>query len=179
MRETHHQDYGIIEILKVDPPITNLDKAEVEKYVCEERWRKPEPKAKNADFAWASLEHFWCVNGMYLARCQDANHSSFNTVIGRPEPKQQSYQNDSWIAGRRPDKEKGIEPESKKVFSFKNPARTFGFVEKDDSEQWNKIKNSLMNLKNVVPQWHDFNPEKQLMTINQILVKLFKGEERV
>jgi CRISPR-associated protein Cmr1 len=150
----------------------------VEKYVRQERWRKPEPKAKDADFAWASLENFWCVNGKYLAR-QDANSSSFNTVIGRPEHKQQSSQNDSWIAGRRPNREKEIEPESKKVFSFKDPARTFGFVEKADSEHWNKIKNSLMNLKNVVAQWNDFNLEKQLLTKNQILVKLFNGEGRV
>ncbi len=176
--ETHHKDYGIVEILKINPPITNLNVAEVEKYVCEERWRKPEAKRKDADFSWASLENFWCVNGKYLAR-QDANSSSFNRVIRRPEPKSQSKQNDSWLAGRRPDKEKGIEPESKKVFSFMASPRTFGFVEKADSEHWNKIKDSLMNLKNVVPQWHDFNFEKQLLTKNQILVKLFKGEGRV
>jgi len=177
-KEIHHQDFGIVKIEKVDPPITNLNVAEVEKYVREERWRKPEPKAKDADFAWASLENFWCVNGKYLAR-QDADSSSFNCVIGRPKPKQQSGESDSWIAGRRPNREKEIEPESKKVFSFKDPARTFGFVEKADSEHWNKIKNSLMNLRNVVAQWHDFNLEKQLLTKNQILVKLFNGEGRV
>jgi hypothetical protein len=36
-----------------------------------------------------------------------------------------------------------------------------------------------MNLKNVVAQWNDFNLEKQLLTKNQILVKLFNGEGRV
>lgn len=141
--ETHHKDYGLIEILKVDPPITNLNIAEVEKYVREERWRKPEPKEKDADFSWASLENFWCVNGKYLAR-QDANSSSFNCIIGRPEPKQQSGKSDSWIAGRRPDRKNNAEAESKKVFSFKDPARTFGFV-KPGLIDFNAVKERLTN----------------------------------
>jgi CRISPR-associated protein Cmr1 len=102
----------------------------------------------HGEFAWASLDNFWCVNGEYLAR-QDKDNSDFNKVLGRDErktcmscgsvhdppmkcpktkwhPKRYSESlisrnpTDQWIAG---DKQK-----SKKVFSFKNPKRTFGFL---------------------------------------------------
>jgi len=149
MKETHHKDYGIVEILKVDPPITNLNVAKVEDYVRQDRWRKPEPKAKDADFAWASLKFFWFVEDKTLMR-EKTNASSFNKVLGRKDskvcidcgqvhnppnkcsktkrhPKRESEhlvnRNDEiskWLAGSQ--------QESKKVFSFKNPARTFGFV---------------------------------------------------
>jgi CRISPR-associated protein Cmr1 len=148
-KEIHHQDFGIVKIEKVDPPITNLNVAEVEKYVRQERWRKPEPKAKDADFAWASLKLFWFVEDKTLMR-EKTNASSFNKVLGRKDskvcidcgqvhnppnkcPKTKRYperesehlfnKNDEiskWLAGSQ--------QESKKVFSFKNPARTFGFV---------------------------------------------------
>lgn len=148
-RERHHQDYGIVKIAKVDPPITSLNVAEVKKYVREERWREPESKAKDADSAWASLKSFWFVRGKTLTR-EKTSASSFNRVLGReeskacrdcgeahnppdkcpktkryPERKSEYLVNDNdeiskWLAGSQ--------QESKKVFSFKNPARTFGFV---------------------------------------------------
>lgn len=117
----HHQDYGLVEFN--EPPIINTQAAVVKEVVAQGKWRK----LNHGDFAWASLQHFWCVNGKYLGRI-NTNKSTFNQVLGRPEPKQQSAQNDSWIAGRRPDRRNNIEAESKKVFSFKNPPRTFGFV---------------------------------------------------
>jgi len=61
----------------------------------------------------------WSVNGKYLAR-QDRDKSTFNRVLGRSEPKPSLESKDSWLAGKQ-----GV---SKKVFSFKKPARTFGFV---------------------------------------------------
>lgn len=117
----HHQDYGLVEMV-MSRKFAETRCDDLEKYLS--KWRK----LNHGEFAWASLQHFWCVNGKYLARQQNGNSSSFNYVIGRPEPKQQSGQNDSWIAGRRPDRRNNVEAESKKVFSFKNPARTFGFV---------------------------------------------------
>jgi CRISPR-associated protein Cmr1 len=64
-----------------------------------------------------------------LAR-QNGNRSTFNSALGRKEPKNlgQQLRNgvgpaDKWLAGRP--------QESKKVFSFKNPPRTFGFVKPD------------------------------------------------
>jgi CRISPR-associated protein Cmr1 len=117
----HHKDYGLVKMV-TPQQFDGTGRGDLETYLS--KWRK----VKHGEFAWASLQHFWCVNGKYLARQQNGNSSSFNDVIRRPEPKQQSGQNDSWIAGRRPDRRNNVEAESKKVFSFKNPARTFGFV---------------------------------------------------
>ena len=77
---------------------------------------KPDVKAA----AWASCLHMWFVDGKYLTR-QDANSSTFNRILGRPESKSSSSRGDSWLAGSQ--------GESKKIFSFKSPARTFGFVQ--------------------------------------------------
>jgi len=93
---------------------------DLEKYLS--KWKKP----NHGKFAWASLQHFWHVDGKYLGRI-DNSKSTFNQVLGRQEAKNQGQQlatrNDGiagWLAGSQ--------QESKKVFSFKDPARTFGFV---------------------------------------------------
>lgn len=122
----HHHDYGIVSV--EEPGDANAVSLEaLQAYVGEKRWRR----VNHGDFAWASLENFWCVSGRYLAR-QNASASTFNMVIGRPEPKSNDGQNDTWLAGRRPRKAQGrrpkVPPESKKVFSFKAPPRTFGFT---------------------------------------------------
>lgn len=82
---------------------------------------------------WASCSHMWFVEGKHLTR-QDQNTSTFNRVIGRPEPKaNNSSQGDSWLAGRRAQSARNgrpaVEAESKKVFSFQSPPRTFGFAQ--------------------------------------------------
>lgn len=161
----HHKDYGLVEMV-TPQQFDGTGWADLETYLS--KWRK----VSHDEFTWASLQHFWCVKGKYLAR-QNANSSTFNRVIGRPEPKQQSAQNDSWIAGRRPDRRNNVEAESKKVFSFKKPARTFGFVEKADNEHWNRIQDSLNGLKNRVPGWKDFDLAKDFLRENQILKNLF------
>ena len=132
----HHKDYGLVQMVS-SRQFAETRHDDLEKYLS--KWRK----LNHGEFAWASLQHFWCVNGKYLAR-QNGNSSAFNCVIGRPEPKQQSGQNDSWLAGRRPDRRNNVEAESKKVFSFKNPARTFGFV-KPGLIDFNAIKQRLSN----------------------------------
>ena len=122
----HHKDFGLIDIVS-SPPSVQTPHDDLKKYLSQ--WQQ----LNHGDFAWASLRHFWCVNGQTLTR-QDNNTSSFNRVIKRPEPKQQSSQGNSWLAGYRPNPNpspnprRKIEAESKKVFSFKAPARTFGFV---------------------------------------------------
>lgn len=119
----HHQDYGLI---RIEHPAA-FDAVSLERlqaYVGDQHWRR----VNHDDFAWASLENFWCISGQHLAR-QSTNYSTFNAVICRPEPKRESHKRDSWIAGRRASQ--GNDPESKKVFSFKNPEnarRTFGFI---------------------------------------------------
>lgn len=136
----HHQDYGLVGMV-ASQQFTLTRRDDLEKYLS--KWRK----LSHGQFLWASLQHFWCVNGKYLAR-QNDNSSSFNRVIGRPEPKQQSAQNDSWIAGRRPDRRNNVEAESKKVFSFKNLPRTYGFVKPgktaaDTKKEFEKMKKRL------------------------------------
>jgi len=115
-----HQDYGIIELIRPFPSIKHFSRQDLEKYVRSDRWKKPVASNGNRDFSWASLQNFWCVKERYLTR-ETVDKSSFNYVIGRPESKDQSKKNNhSWLAGSQ--------QESKKVFSFKTPARTFGFV---------------------------------------------------
>jgi CRISPR-associated protein Cmr1 len=131
----HHRDYGLIEYVS-EPPDWSSKKTrdELTTYVLAPQWRRcphqyRDDQNRIRDFSWASLANFWCVKGRYLAR-QDQDASTFNRVIGRPEPKSQTQNGDSWLAGKRA--RPGVEPESKKVFSFKEPVdarRTFGFVE--------------------------------------------------
>lgn len=141
--QPHHRDYGIVAV-EHPPSIQSRSPAELESYVRNDRWRRPSQK----DFAWASLTNFWCVEGKYLAR-QTATQSTFNQVLGRDERKACSdckgfhdppnrcpkmgkpprrYSEGlvingglgQWLAGSR--------QESKKVFSFREQPRTYGFV---------------------------------------------------
>lgn len=114
-----HKDYGLVQMVTLQQ-YDGIGRDDLGKYLS--KWRK----LNHGEFAWASLQHFWCVNGKYLRR-EDNNKSTFNHVLGRQEAKSQGQQlanrNDGtarWLAGSQ--------QESKKVFSFKNPARTFGFV---------------------------------------------------
>lgn len=131
----HHKDFGLVQIVS-SPPIDKKDRGYLETYVS--KW----PKFDDGDFAWASLQHFWCVNEKYLGR-EDNNKNTFNQVLGRRGAKNQGQQlaarNDEiskWLAGSQQD--------SKKVFSFKNPARTFGFV-KPNLIDFNNMKQRLTN----------------------------------
>lgn len=151
----HHKDYGLVQIIK-RPEISPVSEQNLRRYVTDSRWRKPD----HDGFAWASLTNFWCVKGRYLAR-QDSQKSTFNRVIGRPEPKRQpqskdsqSQSKDSWLAGRRASRRQLAE--SKKVFSFKDPPRTFGFV-----EEANNLQNFLQSLQqNLQSDWQDFRDEE-------------------
>jgi len=128
----HHRDYGIVKV-EQRPNIQPQSQADLEGYVRNGRWRKPLQK----DFAWASLTNFWCVEGKYLAR-QSANQSTFNKVLGRKEDKAVKGKkgkrvvrwSDLLVASQDPVSQwlAGRQQESKKVFSFKDPPRTCGFV---------------------------------------------------
>lgn len=131
----HHKDYGLVQML-TPQQYDGTGRDDLGKYLS--KWRK----LNHGEFAWASLEHFWCVNGKYLRR-EDNNKSTFNQVLGRQEAKNQGQQlatrNDGtarWLAGSQ--------QESKKVFSFKDPARTFGFV-KPGLIDFNTMKQRLTN----------------------------------
>jgi CRISPR-associated protein Cmr1 len=156
-REKHHQDYGLV-ALENRPDVATFGKRLLQDYV-----RKPEWRPVRMDgFAWASLKNFWCVKGKHLAR-QNDNASTFNRVIGRQEQKTRGQQirNDQsqangWLAGRQ--------GESKKVFSFKNPPRTFGFVNPSTLE-FADIKNRLKQA------WPDLKDD-ELLTGEAILDRL-------
>ncbi|BAW00528.1 Cmr1 family CRISPR-associated RAMP protein [Thermus thermophilus] len=169
----HHKDFGLVTI-EQRPEGVGCSRA-IAEYVRDARWRK---NFSDSAFSWASLQNFWCVKGRYLAR-QDTDTSSFNFVIGRPEPKNQSSQGDSWLAGRRPNRQLGIEPESKKVFSFKEPPRTFGFVQ--DEEEFSQIVEKLRILRDgdgngrqPDPAWASFDPDREFLKGRQIIKQLFQ-----
>ena len=188
-KEIHHRDYGIVEIVKVDPPIKNLNVTEVKKYVRKERWSKAEPKAKDADFSWASLKHFWFVDEKTLSR-ENTNVSPFNKVLGRKESKAcrdcgqvHNPPNKCPTTQRHPKRESehfvnrndemskwlaGSQRESKKVFSFKNPARTFGFV-KPGLIAFDDMRERLAEA------WGQNGWD--FLTGDKILKQLFTGEE--
>jgi CRISPR-associated protein Cmr1 len=139
----------------------NLDSETIKRYVTDRKWRSGNHK----DYSWASLQHFWCVNGRYLAR-QDDQTSTFNQVLGRKQPKRQGQyledqgESSRWLAGSQ--------QESKKVFSFKSPdkGRTFGFV-KLGTVDFDEIKRRLGQV------WSGFNPDKEFMMGKEVLGKIF------
>lgn len=121
-RKLHHRDFGLVQVRTVlSQRDTNTRRNDLENYLS--KWKK----LNHGEFAWASLRHFWCVNGKYLSR-ENNNKSTFNQVLGRQQGKCQAqrlatdycYTIAKWLAGSQ--------GESKKVFSFRRPPRTFGFV---------------------------------------------------
>jgi len=169
--EFHHLDFGLVTIQLPDEnlyPATDLEK--IREYVISKQWRSGTHKyrdkeGKEHDYSWVSLQNYWFVKKWYLAR-RDENVSTFNQVIGRKQPKhqaQQLVQNnsiDKWLAGSQ--------QESKKVFSFRNPARTFGFVNPSLID-FAEMKERLNQV------WSDFDSNKEFITGEQILKDIFKA----
>ncbi len=147
-KAVHHQDYGLVEIMRQPSP-TPVTIEALEGYVRKGSWRAVD----HNEYVWASLRHFWSVKGRYLCR-KSTTESGYNRVLGRVEDKtciekdrrglcikrksdHLSDPSDSvacWLAGRQ--------QESKKVFSFKNPGRTFGFV-KPDTVSYEQMEDRL------------------------------------
>jgi CRISPR-associated protein Cmr1 len=157
--KTQHKDHGIIQTNQLQY-INTVPRKKLESYVGDKKWDKGE---KNS-FAWASLNNFWCVKGRTLTR-ECVNKSSFNRVIGRKEEKRQSKHfikgNKKWLAGDT--------GESKKVFSFKSPPRTFGFVKPGiitHDQMKNRLREAWLELKN-----------EEYSTDAAILTMLLKNEE--
>lgn len=145
--EPHHRDYGLIQIDQAPTLEQRLSNAQLRAATRESRWRTLD----QGDFAWASLKNFWCVRGRHLSR-ESTTRSTFNRFVGRDESKacrdcQQVHSPTQKCSktGKHPKRfserlannsavEKwlaGSQQESKKVFSFKNPPLTFGFVNPD------------------------------------------------
>lgn len=178
--ENHHKDLGLIRI-KQRPPFLSVSKEALEGYLQTGPWLS----VSHNGFAWASLEHFWSVKNWYLAR-ENTNESTFNRVLGRNESKacrdcgkvhdppqrcpktgrhprrlsERLATNDKadlWLAGHQ--------QESKKVFSFKDPARTFGFV-KPGTVNFDEMKKRLKDV------WTGFN-DNEFLEGSEILNQLF------
>jgi len=162
-KEFHHLDFGLVKIeFSGESPCHNLNLEKIRGYVTNRR------SGNHKDYSWASLQHFWCVNGRYLARQNDKT-SNFNQVLGRKQPKGQGQslvnqsESSRWLAGSQ--------QESKKVFSFKSPdkGRTFGFVKPDTVDlNFDRIKERLGQV------WSYFDPNKEFMTGEQVLQNIFK-----
>lgn len=123
--KVQHADFGLVKRNGTVSPTHTRE--QLASYVS--AWTK-KPTVNEA--AWASCSHMWFIDGKHLTRTSETS-SSFNKVLGRPEPKSSSAQGDSWRAGSR--------GASKKVFSFKSPARTFGFVQQ--STEFDGVRDEL------------------------------------
>ena len=155
----HHKDYGLVQMV-TSQPFDGTGRGNLETYLS--KWRK----LNHGEFVWASLQHFWCVNEKYLGR-EDNNKSTFNQVLGRQEAKNQGQPLATgtdgiarWLAGSQ--------QESKKAFSFKNPARTFGFV-KPGLIDFNAVKGRLTNV------WGQNGWD--FLIGDEIIGRLFAGKE--
>ncbi|HON06784.1 MAG TPA: type III-B CRISPR module RAMP protein Cmr1 [Verrucomicrobiota bacterium] len=147
----HHTDYGLIKIINPDFKKINIEQLQA---YFKNNVRK---NIQKRDLFWASIKNFWCVNGKYLTRINQSK-SSFNKVLGRNEPKDKSKylsnENDKiseWLAGS--------EIKSKKIFSFKNPPRTFGFIN-PSIMNFEEIKKRLKSVWNDEDNWQFFTGEE-------------------
>jgi CRISPR-associated protein Cmr1 len=152
-KELHHQDYGLIAMAK-SPDSPPMSRQVLQRYLAS-GWRSVD----HGDFSWASLQSFWYARRK-LAR-QSKTQSAFNPLLGRNEDKSVKEKkgkhvirwSDSlaigkdevfrWLAGTR--------QQSKKVFSFKDPPRTFGFVKPDlltVDDMQRRLKGVWQDLKN-------------------------------
>jgi CRISPR-associated protein Cmr1 len=178
----HHRDYGLIEYVS-EPPDWSSKKTrdELTTYVLAPQWRRcphqyRDDQNRIRDFSWASLANFWCVKGRYLGR-RDPRRSSFNEVLGRKSDKSVKQRKGKrlvrwsdlldnpkdktamWLAGSK--------QESKKVFSFKEPVRTFGFVKPDIID----FDGILQRLRSAWPRLTD----DELVKGSEILERLFSS----
>lgn len=184
----HHRDFGLLAV-EQRPEGVGCSREVAEEYARRPQWRRD---FNDSAFVWASLQHFWCVKGQYLAR-QEVDESAFNRVVGRNPSKKCSQCGTVHPLDRRCPKTKkkyekrfsdinpdpkesctdawlaGSQQKSKKVFSFKHPeegGRTFGFV-KPGLVDFDEMKRRLRQV------WPNFQDSK-FKTGVQILDKLFR-----
>jgi CRISPR-associated protein Cmr1 len=121
-----HKDYGLVKVISTVPSKIRMKRAEIERYIVNSY---DNSATRNSNqYSWASLKYFWFVDEKTLSR-NSSSKSNYNRVLGRGEDKNNTEygQNDKqseWLSGSRG-------KSSKKIFSFKKYARTFGFVNPD------------------------------------------------
>jgi CRISPR-associated protein Cmr1 len=140
--KVHHKDFGLVKLQK--QPYFKKETiegiTELRSYVIASQWIK-----NNNEKFWASLENFWCVRNNFL------EFSSFNTVLKEFE----------WLAGKQ--------QESKRIFSFKNPARTFGFVNSSINLTHEAMRKELRN-----KAWNCLTDEEYIDGVDNILKSLIQ-----
>lgn len=152
--KAQHADFGLVKL--VTTPTATHTRQQLARHVT--AW----PKKLTVNGAlWASSSHMWFVDGKHLTRTSDSA-STFNKVLGRPEMKSSSSSGDSWRAGSR-----GV---SKKVFSFKSPARTFGFVQQ--ANELDGVRDELRTL------WSQPATNDWFVMGDALLARLFAVEAR-
>ena len=126
-------DYGLIKIEDYGE-IKDWDIfADIDKVKTWLEGNKRELKKEN-NKEWFNFRFYWIVDGVYL------NRKQINEIVGR-DPNTGRYTEkadefDRWLGG-----EIGV---TKKIFSFKNPSKVFGYVrERDEIE---KIRKKIENL---------------------------------
>ena len=167
----HHKDYGLTKMCS-SPLLEKVSIDEIDKLLIDTKFLQ----LSNKERFWASLKNFWCVEGRYLRRETDAN-SSYNRVLGRREKKSdaqqlQDKQNmiDAWLAGVQENHNlKEAKKISKKVFSFKEPTRTFGFINPLLELNYEQMRKRLRQ------EWCDMKDE-EFLTGDKILQGLFSEE---
>ncbi|MBX6368660.1 MAG: type III-B CRISPR module RAMP protein Cmr1 [Rhodospirillales bacterium] len=129
-------DYGIVTILERPPCLAPASLDQLKTYVL--RWPKQSP-------VWASLSNFWFVK-------RRLECDKFNKVLSAMSSGNRRDQIGRWLQGKR--------GESKKIFSFKNPARTFGFINRSiqgaSYDEYNEIHERLQSV------WQDLRHDEFL-----------------
>lgn len=144
--KVHHKDFGLIE-LKPSPREEKIeDIIKLKSYVIASQWRK-----NDSEEFWASLENFWCVRNNFL------EFSSFNTVLKEFK----------WLAGKQ--------QESKRIFSFKNPPRIFGFVNPSEPV---KLTHEAMRKELKNKAWSRLTDEEYIHGVDKILISLIQQLRR-
>jgi CRISPR-associated protein Cmr1 len=119
-------DYGIVTLLDRPSRLAPVPRAQFDEYLS--RWPKPPKTARVRSPVWASLSNFWFVK-RYLER------DNFKDVFGTTSSSNRQDQIGHWLQGKQ--------GESKKIFSFKSPARTFGFVDASIGASQEEIQRRL------------------------------------
>jgi len=114
--------YGIIKVQSYGD-LANWDSLSDKDKVVNMLKRNKEKLKKDNNPNWFNFKFYWIIKGRYLTRSQ------INSLVRRNPDNPQKYSDtannfDRWLGG-------GIGV-SKKVFSFGDPAMTFGYVRNDD-----------------------------------------------
>lgn len=127
-------DYGLIEIIDygtIENWDSFIDKKEVKTHLMENKKKiKRENKYGVFDF-----RNYWILEGIYFNRFQ------INTIVNRDRKGHYKHENDfdRWLGGEEGrGKKMG---KSKKIFSFSNGKRVFGYVRKE--EEIDRIKEKI------------------------------------